>query len=298
MKQEQLQKIRGTGMSQSDVLLVVNADDLGMIQAISRGIVEAHIHGIVTSASLMTTTPWAGDGAAQAARCPELGVGVHLTLTCGMPVASPFEVSSLVDSHGRLLDLRSFMLRWASGKLKLRHLQTELRAQVRKAMQLGIRPTHLDSHHHLHLLPGVLKIVLKLAAEHGIGTVRFPRRWRFRPFRVSGLYNWLLYALTVESRRRRFLSEKIRSSDQVWILSPGGSGPLWKLYQEALESAHRGMHEFLCHPGFNSPELEAMDSYAGEREAELAALSQPELCNFVRWSGIRTGNFGSFHHSS
>jgi len=281
-------------MSPSAARVVINADDLGMTRAISQGIVEAHIHGIVTSASLMATTPWAGDGAAEAARCPDLGVGVHLTLTCGKPTASPTEVSSLVDGNGRMLGLRRFLARWATGKIKPQHLETELKAQVRRALDLGIRPTHLDSHHHLHLLPVILQIVLGLATEYGIGTVRFPRRWRFRPRHVHELRNLLIRALSVENRRRRLLGGKLRSADQLWILSPGGRKPLWALYHKAFNGVHGGLHEFVCHPGFNSQELEEMDSYTLGREAELAALRCPELRDIVRRRGIRLGNFGSF----
>jgi len=264
-----------------------------MTRAISRGIVEAHLRGIVTSASLMTTTPWAEDGAAEASRCPKMGVGVHLTLTCGMPAASFYEVSSLVDAHGRLHSLRGFLTRLASGKIKRRQLEAELRSQVRRAMELGVRPTHLDSHHHLHLLPGVLSIVLTLAAEHGINTVRFPGRWLLRPRSVHWTRIWWIGAMTLKSRRKRILDKKIRAADQLWILSPGGREPLWSLYRKALEGVDEGLHEFVCHPGFNSPELEGMDSYTREREAELAALSHPELRDFVLRKGIHLGHFGA-----
>jgi len=274
--------------------VVVNADDLGMTREISKGIVEAHVNGIVTSASLMVTTPWAGEGAAEAARCPEMGVGVHLTLTCGVPAASPFEVPSLVDDRGRLTGITHFIARWAAGHVKPYHLETEFGAQIRKAMALGVRPTHLDSHHHLHLLPGILKIVLKLAADHGIGMVRFPRQWHLRPLNVNALRNWWMRVLTLENRRSRLWSENVRSADQLWIIFPGGRRPLWTLYRKALEDAGKGLHEFVCHPGFSSPELEEMDPYTRERETELTALSHSELREVVRRRGIQLAHFGSF----
>ena len=81
-------------VSDGEIRLVVNADDFGMSPAISRGILRAHHEGIVTSTSLLGNTPDLPQARAMLAEAPALGVGVHLALCGGRPVAPP-------DSSGR-----------------------------------------------------------------------------------------------------------------------------------------------------------------------------------------------------
>ena len=65
--------------------LIVNADDYGITTATNRGIERAHMHGVVTSTTVMANQNLAAEAAALRARCPDLGVGIHLTLTLGSP---------------------------------------------------------------------------------------------------------------------------------------------------------------------------------------------------------------------
>lgn len=112
-------------------VLVVNADDLGYDPQIDRGILEAHRHGIVTSASAMVETPFAA--AALAAAPPSLGVGLHAVLDPGLSRAGA---------------------------------EAEVRRQL--ALFEGLRgasPTHLDSHRHAHAAPEVLAGVAAVARE-------------------------------------------------------------------------------------------------------------------------------------
>jgi predicted glycoside hydrolase/deacetylase ChbG (UPF0249 family) len=79
--------------------LIVNADDFGLSEAVNRAVIQAHENGIVTSTSIMAGGEAFEHAAALAARCPTLGVGVHLTLTELRPVAA--STPSLVRSDGR-----------------------------------------------------------------------------------------------------------------------------------------------------------------------------------------------------
>ena len=69
--------------------LIVNADDLGASPGVNRGIVEAHTHGIVTSASLMVDTPWSEEAAQLAMDAPELSVGLHADVSAIAAGESP-----------------------------------------------------------------------------------------------------------------------------------------------------------------------------------------------------------------
>src|SRR5436190_1453918 len=96
--------------------LVVNADDFGISRGVNRGIVEAHQRGLVTSASLMANLPAADDALTRAAICPDLGLGLHLTMTAGRPLSPPQQVSTLIDANGEFLVLGALLTRLSLGQ--------------------------------------------------------------------------------------------------------------------------------------------------------------------------------------
>lgn len=109
-------------------VLIVNADDLGASPGITRGILEAHVRGIVTSASLLVDTPWSAEAAALARSLPDLSVGLHLDLPAG------HEPGGELERQGeRFLAL------------------------------MGRAPTHLDSHHNVHRDPRLLPAFLEFS---------------------------------------------------------------------------------------------------------------------------------------
>src|SRR5215203_3148938 len=117
--------------------LVVNADDFGISRGVNRGIVEAHRLGLVTSASLMPNLPAAEDALTRAAICPNLGLGLHLTLTAGKPLSPPQQVQTLVDAEGQFLVLGTLLARLSLGQVRGDDLRRELAAQVEWALRRG-----------------------------------------------------------------------------------------------------------------------------------------------------------------
>ncbi|MCB1036655.1 MAG: ChbG/HpnK family deacetylase, partial [Acidobacteria bacterium] len=118
--------------------LILNGDDLGLAEAINDGIFEAHERGCLTSASLSVAGPALESAVAGAARCPSLGVGLHLTLVQERPLCPPEEVPSLVDRQGRLHPGgMSFVRRWLSGRIRAGEVRREVRAQLARAAELG-----------------------------------------------------------------------------------------------------------------------------------------------------------------
>jgi len=98
---------------------------------------------------------------------------VHLNLGDGAPVAEPGSVMSLLDGQGKFAGgPESLLLRRARRGLLLAEVEREWDAQIRKVREAGIRPTHLDGHKHVHMLPGLFEIALRLAKSHGIEAIR------------------------------------------------------------------------------------------------------------------------------
>lgn len=156
--------------------LVVNADDLGWSGSINRGIVEAHVDGIVTSASLLVTAPAFEDAVELAKTAPALSLGVHLNFYRGQPILDPARLRSLTGDDGRFLgSVERIVWSLITRRLDMRELADEFRAQIELVKSLGVEPSHLDSDKHLHLWPSVFELVCDLAVEYGIRNVRLLR---------------------------------------------------------------------------------------------------------------------------
>lgn len=147
-------------------LLILHADDLGVAHAVDTASLDALGKGMISSASVMMPTPWVTEVAEWAKAHPDADLGLHLTLTAEWrdykwgSVASRATVPSLLDSAGVFpSDVGPVVSR-----AKLAEVERELRAQVQRALAMGIRPTHLDSHMGaLFASPKLMAVYVKVA---------------------------------------------------------------------------------------------------------------------------------------
>ena len=158
-------------------LLIVNADDYGLTQGISEGILRGHRDGIITSTSVLAIGPAYDKVAPFLADHPKLGVGVHLAAVGeDPPLLSRSEVPTLFDRRGRLFEtFGPFLIRCVAGRVDPDDVRREFTAQLLHVQELGLPITHLDAHQHLHLWPSICKVVLDLARRFEIPAVRVPR---------------------------------------------------------------------------------------------------------------------------
>ena len=165
---------RGFGFFGSAAMraLVVNGDDFGLTPGINAGVLHAHTHGILTSASLFANAPATNDAIAIARRTSALSVGCHLTLVDGFPLSAASELPTLAPG-GRFRRTWSEFIRDAVfGRIRLHEIEREVTAQVQRLAEAGMRVTHLDSHKHVHAYPPVFALVARVARLFGIRTVR------------------------------------------------------------------------------------------------------------------------------
>ena len=153
-------------------LLIVNADDFGISEGVNRGIVDAHERGILTSTTLMANMPAFEHAVEMWREHPTLGVGVHLNLTSGNPVLPPDRIPALVSQSGRLLPIGTVLRLLTLDRIPLDQVQAEFAAQIEQAIAAGLAPTHLDSHHHVHMHPRLHLTVIRLAQRYGIRAAR------------------------------------------------------------------------------------------------------------------------------
>jgi len=155
--------------------IVINADDLGKSTDVNQAIVASLERGFVTSATIMANMPGFADACA-VIDAHELGdcVGVHLNLTEGPPLSSPIRrCARLCSPEGQLRrQSRAF---WRLSSDETAAIEAELEAQVDAVIASGIRPSHVDSHHHVHTQWPVATIVMRVARRHGIPAIRLNR---------------------------------------------------------------------------------------------------------------------------
>jgi predicted glycoside hydrolase/deacetylase ChbG (UPF0249 family) len=255
--------------------LIVNADDFGFTRDVNAGIVEAHRRGILTATTLMATggaTSDAFDDAVRLAKeTPTLDIGCHLVLVGapGFPATIPELVQAVALRRIRIYDA--------------------LAQQVRRIADAGLRPTHLDTHKHTHLLPPVLDAVARVSEEFQIPWVRRPFDFPLQPGGV-GWKNRLM-RMRNPSFERTFARHHCRSTD--WfagfrLTGIYGSGDLI----DVIRALPEGVTEFMCHPGRCGDDLRAARTRLKEsREQELRALTAPEVRTALAESGVVLANY-------
>src|SRR5262249_48026924 len=125
--------------------LIVNADDFGLADGVNLGILDAHFKGVVTSTTLLANGSAFDNAVMMLKSAPELGVGIHLNLTQGPPVSPASMIPTLLNCRKHLyLSPRSLWSAIKGHRVSLSELEMELRAQIRKVINAGISPTHLD----------------------------------------------------------------------------------------------------------------------------------------------------------
>jgi predicted glycoside hydrolase/deacetylase ChbG (UPF0249 family) len=263
----------------SRVLLIVNADDFGFTRDVNEGIVEAHRHGILTATTLMANGDAFEDAVRLAGETPSLDIGCHLVLVQGRSVADPARALP-----STLQDLVMSLMR------RELPVYEELRAQVRKIVAAGVRPTHLDTHKHTHLLPPVLEAVARIAREFDIPWVRRPF-----DFGIDDGTPLARRAVTLGLRtmRPRFAAalDGLRTTDHFTGFQVTGRLNETSLLA-TLERLPEGLTEFMCHPGLLGPELrDAATRLKESRATELAALLSPQARRVIEQRGIALVNY-------
>jgi hypothetical protein len=231
------------GYAADTKVIVVHADDLGVTHAVNAAAIKAMESGTINSASLMVPTPWFPEIADYAKSHPEADFGLHLTLTSERvyyrwgPVASRDAVPSLVDEAGY------FHHDWEHNATPNPHeVETELRAQVERALAMGVRPTHLDSHQYRLIMSGkdLFDVMLKVAHEYKL------------PIFVNK--DWF--------EKYPYLEKSLGPQDVVLdhtvTIEPDVPAEKWAdFYVAALKNLQPGVTEFVIHPGFDGEELRA-----------------------------------------
>lgn len=250
--------------------LITNADDFGYTRDVNEGIVHAHRQGILTATTLMATGREFDHAVRLARENPALDVGVHLVL---------------VGSDGYPPTVARLIAAIARGRIQI---YDELVAQVRKVLDAGLQPSHLDTHKHTHLLPPVLDAVARIASEYQIPWVRRPFDYPLHSGGVPLARRMVSRGLRfARARFHRVLSRSgCRTTDHFAGFQITGRYDAAEL-ADLIRELPQGVTEFMCHPGFCTAELQASRTRLKEsRRRELDALTSPEVRAALEESGV------------
>lgn len=247
--------------------LVVTADDFGLTPGVTDGILAAHRDGIVTRTSIIAAGRAFEYAVEQARAHPSLGLGLHFTLVEEQAVSDPRV--QLPKSYGGVV----------LGRVPLSFVEAELRAQLRKCLDAGLTLTHIDSHQHVHALPSIMGIVLRVAEEHGIRRVRLPLDL---PSLRSPAKSALCWLARYDAARNpgRFVCDRMAGLFESGSLNEAALLRIVDLLGE-------GITELVCHPGH--ADALCREHYAHWNyhwDTELAALTSPKVRERLRLHSV------------
>ena len=283
--------------STSDIpRLIINADDFGLSEGINRGIMEAFAAGVLKSTSIMVGMPAFPDAVRRAGVAGEaLGIGLHFTLSAGRPLT---RAPSLVTPEtGDFLRLPALIRRALLGRVNPRQVADECAAQVARAREARLELTHLDGHHHVHILPGIREAVRRVVGAERIPAVRRPRE------RLFGVPAWrrrlperlLIRALANDMNPERW---RVRMTSHFVGSTLLGASHLEARLLRVLDRLPKGTTELMVHPGYVPGVLPGADPYTTQREIELRALTSSAVRERLHSGMVELIHFGQLPNAT
>ena len=273
----------------------MNADDFGLAPGVNRAILELHAAEVLTSATLMAQAPATEEAVKMAIAMPTLGVGCHIVLLDGTPALDRRIIPSLIDRVTGLFypTLGSFLKRLFTARIRSAEVEAEAAAQIALLQSFGVRLTHVDTHKHMHMFPGILRPVLRAAKAAGIHAIRNP----FEPI-------WSLNATTdapemrraeivllrrFESRFRRIVKEEgFETTDGAVGVLATGSVKIATVHA-LITAMPDGTFELVSHPGYRDEQL----ARANTRLLESREIERNALMAIKDYRGIDLISFGA-----
>ena len=273
--------------------LIVNADDFGLSERVNAGIIDSFNNGILTSTSLMANGPEFENAVLLAKQAQGLAIGVHLNAVRGKPILESGYIRSLTDKNGYFFNysLKTF-LSILRKRNAFKELENEFSAQIEKVISFGIKPTHLDTEKHLHIVPGVFKILLKLCEKYGIKGVRGffekPCLYDFLNMRKLGLCaagNAVSMIMQKNTKNNVFMPKR------TYGFLESGKIDIERCIN-IFKDSYDGIAEIICHPGYegqNNGFNGGMGKYYVNsfRQIELKALTSPIVKDMACRAGIK-----------
>ncbi len=244
------------------IKLIVNADDFGYSKGVNYGIVEAYKNGIVRSTSIMMNMDYAEHALKLYRDCQSLGLGIHFVLTSFKPLTAAEELVG--DSGYMSPDFKR--IENCSEDI----IEAELRTQLELLLEWGYKITHADSHHHVHRIPRVLKIMSSICQEYGLAMRIVPVQKNLPEFdpeiKTTESFAWDFYDVNATFKVLEKIFKRERKCSSL---------------------------EICTHPAFIDSHLKNHSNYVDGRMRELDILTSDKAKDLVKSYGIELANYGS-----
>lgn len=259
-------------MSENEMRVIVNADDLGISLDVNRHIEECIKQGIVSSTTLLVNAPAFEDGVRIAKQYSQVSVGIHLNLIEFAPLTNEdvFREFGVVDDDGNFIEGAIFVANCKDERLK-KAIFEEWDEQINKFEAAGIIPTHIDSHEHTHTIIALQDVLCRVMDKHGIKRVRrkmipsirlmLKRRKHPDPVRLDKTKAVAPKRHNVLYRRLRVLVVKYQSTrwnqqmSKRYIMTD--SFYPFRIFYSYRDFIHSGKAiELMCHPGHTNYQTE------------------------------------------
>ncbi len=256
-------------------LLIIHADDVGLGHSVDVASFRALEKKAVSCGSIMVPCPWFTEVASYVKGHPEVDLGLHLTLTSEWksyrwgPLSSRNEVAGLLDPVGYLWPQVAPVLKNA----KPQEVETEIRAQIERALRAGIRPTHLDSHMGPLFSPALFPVYVRLAREYNIPF--FAVRMEGAPPAMSAL-----------------LKDTDIIPDKVVMAGEGIRPEQWmEYYTGQIRNLKPGLTEMIVHLGLDDAELRAITEDhpafgSAWRQRDYDVMTGPEFNQVLKGNNV------------
>ena len=221
----------------------------------------------------------------------EIGVGVHLCLVNERPLLPTRKMASLIDKEGFMpKSWFSFFLKIYNKEIVMDEVCSELDAQIRKVLDCGIVPTHLDGHQYAHLLPPVFKTVIALAKKYGIKSIRYPNDTScFRRVSFNSVFKGAGILLLSGHQLSILHGQGISCADTSFGVMTSGriDEPLIRKFLHCLKP---GLSDITSHPGYTPKNNRYADS-CYKWEQEMQVLKKQEIKALIKDLGITLTNY-------
>jgi len=272
--------------------LVVNADDFGFAPSINSAIVRGYHDGIVTSTSLAPNAPASVDAIRHIRDDPGLGMGVHLNVTAGVPLSEQGQELAAEDGALCLTPAR-LIIKCITKPRLLRAVESEFAAQVRWVVDQGLRPTHLDSHCHIHAFPPIFRCVARIAHQFAVPRVRFHREAFPRALWLvaSAKRRWLSRLLNVLGSVNSAMTPQVQGAHRTWgVAHYGRIDADW--FVRVAGAITPGITEIIVHPPLTCDHTKCRGGAPRQARAGPNALCDPRVRAALDANGIHLVHYG------
>lgn len=273
-------------------LVIIHEDDVGMCHGANAAFLDLFRRGICTSGSVMMPCPWVSEIAAAARNDPGLDLGVHLTLTSEKqhyrwgPLTRPSALAGLTDADGYLWNNVGDLRRRAH----VEAVEAEMRAQIERALAMGIDVTHLDAHQYAAMAPEFVATYARLGQEYRV-PVMFPRHFAAMDYQANlGAVDLTIYPWIADQLKEIAYPLMDHVRETPWIRDRAAP----ETYRQILAELPPGLTFLALH--FNAPgEIEAIEpSSAHIRTEEYAAFAAPDFATWLHGQDLQLVGFRGF----